>query len=41
VSWLRDVLLRLYGPKAPGRPVLTPVLLPAILVNSIPTPGET
>jgi hypothetical protein len=38
---LLEVLLRIYGPQSDGRPVMVPVMLPAIQVNSIPTPAET
>jgi hypothetical protein len=38
---LLEVLLRIYGPKQGGRPVMVPVMLPAIQVNSVLTPAET
>lgn len=37
---LLDLLLRLYGPKQSARPVMVPVILPAIQVSSVLTPGE-
>lgn len=38
---LLRLLLRLYGPKQTGRPVMVPVMLSAIQVNSVLLPGET
>ena len=38
---LLQLLLRLYGPKQTGRPVTVPVMLLAIQVNAIVSPGET